>query len=201
MINQSVDYTVHDFRMKTKSYEQYTMGTNHFHNSYELYYLMSGTRDYFINDKTYHIKAGDLVLIKPYVLHKTVDTGERHSRLLISFKPSFLPFKDMDQLLESVFSHNNVIRFDTNTRSLVESTFLNMMTDITNTTPFFESSLQAYVFRLLLNLNEYIAKQSTTEAKKTDKSTPEYKQDYFFVKTEYRIQRIDFKDILFIECR
>lgn len=26
-----------------------------------------------------------------------------------------------------------------------------------------------------------------------------YKRDYFFVKTEYRIQRVDFKDILFVE--
>ncbi len=35
--------------------------------------------------------------------------------------------------------------------------------------------------------------------KSADTSVNQYRRDYFFVKTEYRIQRIDFDDILFVE--
>ncbi len=35
--------------------------------------------------------------------------------------------------------------------------------------------------------------------KSADTSANQYRRDYFFVKTEYRIQRIDFDDILFVE--
>ena len=35
--------------------------------------------------------------------------------------------------------------------------------------------------------------------KHTIKGEPIYKRDYFFVKTEFRMQRVDFKDILFVE--
>ncbi|MBN2663784.1 MAG: response regulator transcription factor [Bacteroidales bacterium] len=35
--------------------------------------------------------------------------------------------------------------------------------------------------------------------KQSENSSKQYKKDYFFVKTEYRYQRIDFEDILFIE--
>lgn len=33
-----------------------SMDLYHFHNSYEMYYALSGERYYFINDKTYQIK-------------------------------------------------------------------------------------------------------------------------------------------------
>ena len=32
--------------------------THHYHDSYEIYYLYSGDRYYFIKDKTYHVKRG-----------------------------------------------------------------------------------------------------------------------------------------------
>jgi len=44
------------------------------------------------------------------------------------------------------------------------------------------------------NIFEYFSKVKTS-----DPSEKIYKRDYFFVKTEYRMQRIDFDDILYIE--
>ena len=40
---------------------------------------------------------------------------------------------------------------------------------------------------------------SYTETNVKTSNEPVYKRDYFFVKTEFRMQRVDFKDILFIE--
>ncbi len=63
----------------------------HYHDSYEIYYLFSGDRFYFIKDKTYHAKRGSLVLIKPYEIHCASNFSEEpYERILISFKKSFL---------------------------------------------------------------------------------------------------------------
>ncbi|HEX7056774.1 MAG TPA: AraC family transcriptional regulator [Bacilli bacterium] len=70
----------------------YTMPFFHYHDTYEIYYLLSGERYYFIKDRTYRVRRGDLVFIPENVLHKTSVCGDpRHERILINFKLSFLP--------------------------------------------------------------------------------------------------------------
>lgn len=62
------------------------MLNHHFHNSYEIYYLVSGERNYFINDRIYHLNQGDLVFIDKNELHKTGYTVDpQHERILINF--------------------------------------------------------------------------------------------------------------------
>ncbi len=50
--------------------------THHYHNSYELCYPVSRGRYYFIKDKTYHVKPGSFVLVKPYDIHSTVNLNQ-----------------------------------------------------------------------------------------------------------------------------
>jgi AraC-like DNA-binding protein len=90
MITKDIDYVIDHFRIKSKAYSKYTMSSCHFHDAYELYYLNTGSRKYYINNQTYDIEAGSLVMIPPYILHKTIDTGIPHGRLLLSFRPEFL---------------------------------------------------------------------------------------------------------------
>jgi AraC-like DNA-binding protein len=67
------------------------MPLNHFHDGYEIYYLLSGNRHYFINDRTYKIEKGDLVLINKGILHKTAYGGSpMHERILIIFDPAYI---------------------------------------------------------------------------------------------------------------
>lgn len=67
----------------TRDYE-YSMVSRHFHETYELYYLLEGQRYYFIDRQTYLVKAGDVVLIKPNQIHKTSMAGESyHNRMLL----------------------------------------------------------------------------------------------------------------------
>ena len=47
----------------TKSTSGISMSKHHQHNLYEIYYLLSGERYYFIKDRTYHVQKGNLVLI------------------------------------------------------------------------------------------------------------------------------------------
>ena len=60
----------------------------HYHDSFELYYLDAGSREYFIEDKLFSVSAGNFVLIPPGKLHLT--GGEYGLRTLINFRREFL---------------------------------------------------------------------------------------------------------------
>lgn len=76
------DYSI-EFRAGTPA-----MPNAHYHSTYELYYLDAGNRTYLVDDKFFSITAGDFVLIKPYVIHRT--TGGYSLRTLIDFSLDFL---------------------------------------------------------------------------------------------------------------
>ena len=64
--------------------EEFSMPSSHIHPEFEIYYLISGTRHYFIEDKFYHIGKSSLVLIDTMQMHKTSAYGkEPHERFLI----------------------------------------------------------------------------------------------------------------------
>lgn len=67
----------------------------HFHEGFEIYVAVSGRRHYFIEDSVYLVLPGDVILIRPNVLHKTSDAGSPgYERIVINFSPSFIPEDD-----------------------------------------------------------------------------------------------------------
>ena len=60
----------------------------HYHNHYEIYYLLSGNRTYMIGDKMLKIYANSIVLIRPGLTHQTF--GEEFERILINFNRNSL---------------------------------------------------------------------------------------------------------------
>lgn len=86
--------------------QEYSMTTRHFHDTYELYFLLEGRRYYFIDKETYLAEPGDVVLIQPNQIHKTSTTGDSyHNRILLQIKSpvfdpafvqnGFLPLKEL----------------------------------------------------------------------------------------------------------
>ncbi len=64
--------------------EEYTMPTVHFHPEYEIYYLAEGARCYFIENKSYTVYKGTLVLVNSGQIHKTSAYRKAaHDRFLI----------------------------------------------------------------------------------------------------------------------
>ena len=63
----------------------------HYHNGFEVYYLIEGTCWYFIDKKSYHLTAGDIALIPRGVLHKTAYETDVYTRLLVYCDESFIP--------------------------------------------------------------------------------------------------------------
>ena len=64
--------------------QEYSMTMKHFHDTYELYFLLEGERYYFIEKETYYVKTGDVVLVNREQVHKTSQAGSRrHDRILL----------------------------------------------------------------------------------------------------------------------
>ena len=52
----------------------------HYHNTYELYYILEGGREYFIEDKFFTTHKGDFIYVPAEMLHRT--DGQLTTRIL-----------------------------------------------------------------------------------------------------------------------
>ena len=64
------------------------MSFMHHHNSYELYYMLSGEREYFIENSFFKVSPGDFILIPKNLIHRTAGKGAE--RILVYFSDAFL---------------------------------------------------------------------------------------------------------------
>lgn len=60
----------------------------HYHPMVEIYYVLRGRRDYFIEDRIFHVEDGDIVIIPPGMFHRT--DGGTATRILVQFSPEAL---------------------------------------------------------------------------------------------------------------
>lgn len=64
--------------------------TLHFHSGFELYYMKEGKCHYVINDNSFDIVSGDIILIPSGTVHGTNYGSKPCTRLLINFPESFI---------------------------------------------------------------------------------------------------------------
>lgn len=69
---------------------RYSESTQHYHVHYEIYYLKDGSCRYFIDDRSFDVEAGDVILIPKGLIHRTNYTSNVHSRLLINFTEDYI---------------------------------------------------------------------------------------------------------------
>ena len=84
---QTVFMPTQDFYIERAVAKQ-QMSYMHHHESYEIYYTISGEREYFIENNFFFATAGDFVLIPKNLLHRTAGKGA--DRCLIYFTDEFL---------------------------------------------------------------------------------------------------------------
>ncbi|MBO5369873.1 MAG: AraC family transcriptional regulator [Clostridia bacterium] len=104
-----------DFEVSIVNYAKWPVFSDtHYHNSYELYYLLSGDTKYTIENTTYEIRKGDVVIIPPYMEHFTrPNKSERYKRILVNFSQEFLDeFIQKQSELSAFLSEPRVIRID-----------------------------------------------------------------------------------------
>lgn len=81
----------------------------HIHDCYELYYSISGGKQFLIDNKFYTIAPGDLFIINQYESHKLtqIDTGI-HERIVVNVHPNFVKaLSTVDTDLDCCFTNRS----------------------------------------------------------------------------------------------
>ena len=100
----------------------------HAHPHYEIYYLTSGDRHYFIEDNVYRVVSGDFALISPGQIHKT--SGARMECIHIYFDSEVLN-DEILYLAEECFS-SKVIKVPPTDRNKIETLLLDICHEYDN---------------------------------------------------------------------
>ena len=79
----------------------------HYHGVFEIYYLEKGSCTYFIDDRCYEVKEGDVVLIPEGIIHNTVYRNEIHRRKLIQCSKKYIPSSVCEKLPSLAYIYRN----------------------------------------------------------------------------------------------
>lgn len=136
---------------------EYSMVTRHFHDTYELYYLVEGQRYYFIDKQTYLVKAGDVVLIKPNQIHKTsMAGGSYHNRILLQISGELMnPFLKACGMgsMEDVYAEDaEILSIPESERKNVERLLLQMEKELKEKQRQYQVGVKLKLAELLLTL-------------------------------------------------
>lgn len=133
----------------------FSMTARHFHGAYEIYYLVSGERHYFIGTRTYDVTAGCLVFIGRFQPHKTSQAGLcSHDRILINLDEG--PFLDFAAsagelgLKEFFQSCQGVLPLKEEDRALAEGLFDEIAGELHLRQPGWRLAVQAALARLFI---------------------------------------------------
>lgn len=127
-----------------------SMAKNHYHETVEIYYLEKGECSYFVNDRTYYIGAGDIIVIPEGVIHKTTYTGS-HARSLL-----YLPRRFVPALVADVFSTFSYLYRNPEVEGEVKGIFEKIRYEYENPDRFSDEILKTLTYNLffLLARNE-----------------------------------------------
>lgn len=145
-----IDYRV--TRLKRESY--FEMDQSHVHDFYEIYYLVSGTRRYFIDDSIYTINKGDIVVIPEGTIHRTTYNNEKvHERMDCKFSRAYI-----DDIPEAkaeflrLFKDSPVLPLHSAHREYVERILNNIRSEYENPDEFSEENARALIHQLVICL-------------------------------------------------
>ena len=142
----------------------------HFHDLYEIYFLISGSVDYFIDRKIYVLEYGDLLVINNQEIHKpSIKSIDNYERIIIEFDPSILsPFCSSDFNLLGCFVNRqkgewNRVNLSNDQLNEIHELFKKFESLGDNTSEGADILKFAYLIELLVFLNKAYSNNSHTE--------------------------------------
>ncbi len=73
----------------------FIMPTHHLHTYYELYYLVQGSCRFFVNDRLYDFRPGDMLMIPPGTIHYTRYLAGASRRIAVYFRKEDLEVQEL----------------------------------------------------------------------------------------------------------
>lgn len=126
----------------------------HYHDCYELCYVVSGEFFFFIKDKSYNVEKGSLVLINSYTIHSATNVNNKYERIVINFKKDFIKSfltEEEEKRLLSVFSSNNsIINIPFSEKPVLEGILNNLVAEYKEEKNYNELVLKALIIELLV---------------------------------------------------
>lgn len=134
-----------------------TMTNFHYHDYYEIYYLVSGKRRYLINYNVYDIEEGDIVLIDKRDLHMATQLdGYPCERIVMNFNDEYLSaFGENFKVILDCFKVNHV-KLPVNQKKNINTLFTKILREYNNKELFSETLLNNYIYELLAMIYRYI---------------------------------------------
>lgn len=153
----------------TTEYSGITEYCFHLHNRYEIYYLISGNVNYFIEKSVLRLKQGDLLIMNSNEIHKpSVQPGWSYERIVIHFNPgiasslSHCGYNLLDCFTNRRPGEKNLIRLNSSQQSEVMTMLLRI--ENLNMAANGSSVLRlAYFMELLVYINEVYKHSEYTE--------------------------------------
>jgi YesN/AraC family two-component response regulator len=148
-------------------FEEKTMNV-HIHDCYEIYYSISGGKQFLIDNMSYKIQAGDLFFINQYESHYLSQIEQtEHERIVISIHPDFLKFISTPNTeLDYCFLHREPgISHRISLDKAQQQRFLYFIHKMTTLSGYAEDIMERTVFTELMVFfnNEFLSKKQSIE--------------------------------------
>ncbi len=164
----------------------YKMNEPHSHEHFELYFLLDGSRHFFMNDKMLVVDKGTFIVVPPFSLHKT--EGGPYVRINVNVSTSLLSQDQIDTLnkiasktaIRLTGKYSNLIK-----ELLIEGANVQYM-NVKNKNEYLLSILKTIILFLSIENSAPISKVVTADNIKN--STPEVLKIIYFINTHYNKQ-------------
>lgn len=140
------------------------MPISHFHSTYEIFYLMSGKREFFIKDRTMVINEGDVIIISPNILHRTTNTEmPKHERLIVNIHENYMAAVNASyrDILQPLFENEYlIVKCSLHDRLAIEALGQNIRQEMQEKKVGFEMYAQTLVLQLLMICCRHVKQNS-----------------------------------------
>lgn len=131
--------------------------SEHFHNSYEIIYVVKGNVEYTIYNKKYLVKDKSLIFINHMEKHHLKVLTYPYVRYFILIKPEYFKTIINEPVLSSIFKNrtetfNHVIKFNENQCESIEKIIKNIHDELTKKEDFWEYSIKSHLHYLFITL-------------------------------------------------
>ena len=126
------------------------MFNSHYHDFFEVYYLESGKRIHVIEEDTYNLEAGQVVIFPPYVMHRSFgDTNVPFRRIIVYFKKDEI---NSPELLQKLEKSAGVYIIDNNSKFIIQSIFNMILKETGENNSFKDEYIKTLVNLLMMTL-------------------------------------------------
>lgn len=156
----------------------------HHHTFYEIFLFLSGDIDYLIESRLYHMRPGDLLLIRPLQMHQPVFVPAKgfYERIVLWIEPSMMASLSTHQEdLSACFAEEPMIRLNAQQKEKLQL-YLNELVKVTHKEPLYPNIRERALLSLILT--------EINEAVRMDHPTASFTEDYLSSYTESAVKYI-----------